>query len=106
MAIKYTEIFSKIKNSPLNEEELSILKEVEIYIDDEISKTFDGGTVRINLDIVKFVKHRIPPLRKEMLHNKIIEIYYEAGWKCGYEYGEDDGPNRPGFDYWVLAGRV
>jgi hypothetical protein len=39
------------------------------------------------------------------MFKELEKRYRNAGWKAVIIYGEDDGPNRPGQDYWVLSGK-
>ena len=105
MAVRYNDLMDKLEKGPLTQEELRMIDDAEILIDNEIMKDFTGGSVSIALDIAQFRGKKIPDVRKELMFEFLENKYKEAGWKCKIEYGEDDGPNRPGFDYWVLTGK-
>ena len=123
MAIKYKfvkeEIKKKIdrlKNDPLSKEEEAIVSTIEKYVDDEIRKQFTemNSEVSIDMGIYNFVydpyaksvyNPGIVSWRKIALQKELENRFKLAGWKTYIEYGEDDGPNRPGIDYWVLSGK-
>ena len=88
MAIRQKEILRKLKEEDFNEEELSLLKDIEDYIDKIITDTYNGGEIWIDLSIAKFFYH---PIKKKMcnylpdfiikykdvdgnIHTEIIEI--------------------------------
>lgn len=105
MAIKYRDLMDELENAPMTPAEQKILEETEFFIDNKIKESFDGGTVSIDLDIAEFKGKKIPEPRRLLLVKALEQIYDKAGWKSRIEYGEDDGPNRPGFDYWILSGK-
>ena len=113
MAIKYKEVKDKIEKTPLTESELSIIKEVEDLIDNKIKKDFNGGEISIELGTANFTyiqnwnksPENIPDFRKQLMFKELERRFKAAGWKCVVMYGEDDGPNRPAIDYWVLSGK-
>lgn len=113
MAIKYKEVKDKIEKTPLTESELSIIKEAEDLIDFKIKREFKGGDISIELGTVNFnyktncnkLPGNIPDFRKQLMFKELERRFKAAGWKCVVMYGEDDGPNRPGIDYWVLSGK-
>jgi hypothetical protein len=113
MAIKYKAISDKIKKGALTETELSVIEYVEKLIDQKIETSFDGNDVSIDLGLANFSYNKeinpktytIPGIRKELMFKELEKRYRNAGWKATIVYGEDDGPNRPGQDYWVLSGK-
>jgi hypothetical protein len=115
MAIKANTIKEKLEtklNEPLSKEELNLVRQTESYIDLIIEEESNklGKEFRIDLDFVTFNSHpdggnlrySIHEDRRIKMRRELEKRYKEAGWKFSVDYGEDDGPNRPGFDYWVL----
>jgi hypothetical protein len=41
--------------------------------------------------------------RKEIIEDILFDKYRQNGWKVEYKIGEDDGPIRPGTDYWIFT---
>ena len=118
MAVKYKELKKKIEEIPLNERELEVIKLIEAYIDSKLIEKFDNGPVSFGENLLRFkynpanphqvsweVFKDIKDTRKEIMTKELIERYDDAGWNIEYEYGEDDGPNRPAMDYWVFKGK-
>ncbi len=118
MAIKYQEIKEKLETAPFTKEELAIIAKVENHIDEKIKEKFDGGSITIDTDIIEFkfnpdapserswnVWQNIKSTRKSLMGDELKNRFESAGWKWKLQQGEDDGPNRPGFDYWILSGK-
>lgn len=113
MAIEYKRINDELKNAPLNEEELALIKDAESYIDSIILKDFKGGDVRVILSCPDFDYNHIkkehidlPHYRKEKMRNELDLIYKNAGWRITLDLDDGlDGPNMSGADYWVLRGK-
>lgn len=112
MAIKYGEVMDSISNLPLTKDELILIDEAEKHIDETILRVFDCGSISINLDIANFKwsakrddRIHIKEARRALMQKELEKRYMLAGWEIKINYGEDDGPNRPGFDYWVLSGK-
>lgn len=118
MAIKYKDIKEHLEKAPLTSEELKIVSRVENYIDEHIKELFDGDGIRLDVDLIDFKKNpddmkehswnvwpHIKSTRKALMTEELKSRYVKAGWKWKFEEGEDDGPNRPGFDYWILTGK-
>ena len=123
MAIEYKKIkddlkksIAKAMNDPLSDEEEIILNGVESYIDKEITKQFISFNSEISIDMGVYNFKYDPVSNKpynpaisfyriQALRNKLEQRFGSAGWKCKVVFGEDDGPNRPGIDYWVLVGK-
>jgi hypothetical protein len=107
MAINFKSLDDKFRNEPLKKDELQVIKEVEDYIDRELTSKYIGEPIKINLSIVKFQRtldlkfgRNIPPYRSGLMYDELIDRYYNAGWYTEEELN-DDGPN----DYWVLKGK-
>ena len=100
MAIKYQEILKKLQTDPLSNNELVLLRQAEEHIDSEITKNFGKRYYEVAIDecIVKFdysmklKKHiDIKQPRKELLQEKLIKIYENAGWELKFSDNIDDG---------------
>jgi hypothetical protein len=103
MAIKFEEVHNMYEsemNAPFCPEELSAIEEVEKQIDNKILKDFKRNPVYIDLQYTQF--SQFAPRRAGLMSAELEKRYREAGWYCSIEFGEDDGPNRPGQDYFIL----
>lgn len=112
MAIKFKDAQAALTDGPITEMEAKALDIVETYIDAIIRDNFDGKKVHIRMDIVDFsytpsgdMIVNIKDARKKLLKNTLLKRYTDVGWKTSTYTTEDDGPNRPGRDYLVLAGK-
>lgn len=113
MAIKFKDLKEKLDTTPLNEKEMSLIKDVEDYIDEQILEKYDKTvyrTVRIDMCYVNFSyspktrssiqdlgQSRIPKMKKELLKR-----YDVAGWDITYE--SNDGIM--GGDWMILKGKT
>lgn len=113
MAINFKEFKNKLDNTPLNEEEYKLIKDVEDYIDKKILTEYDKTIyqeVSIDMAYVNFSyspvsksgiqslgRSRIPKMRDELQKR-----YENAGWDISYR--SDDGMN--GGDYMILKGEI
>ena len=112
MAIKFAELQEKQKikdNLPLNEDELKVIAIHEDLIDRKILEGF-GKPYKIQVDLEYFnfsdsSYSRFSQIRKNKMKQELIFRYERAGWDLTVEFGEDDGPNRPAFDYMIITGR-
>jgi len=118
MAIKYKDIRDGLISMPLSNEENEIVSKVEEYIDKVIKEKFDINPIRIDRNIVEFDYDptekngqflggypNLKSTRKKLMTKELQTRFEKAGWKWELYHGEDDGPNRPGFDYWILTGK-
>lgn len=115
MAIKYKDIKETIVSRPFSNREISIIEKIENFIDDEIKTNFDNEPLRFNVSIIEFrydpiqktsyAFQDIKTIRKSLMSKELKRRYEAAGWVWEYESGEDDGPNRPAIDYWLLKGK-
>lgn len=118
MAVKYQEIKNKLEKTPLNKEELEIIAKVEAHIDELIKNKFDCTPIQIDFEVLEFkfnpdtpkehswnVWKDIKTTRKNLMTDELKKRYEDAGWTWKFYQGEDDGPNRPSFDYWILKGK-
>lgn len=118
MAIKYQEIKDMLETAPFTKEELAIIAKVENYIDEKIKEKFDCHSITMDTDILEFkfnpdapterawnVWVDIKSTRKSLMCEELKSRFEIAGWKWNLQKGEDDGPNRPGIDYWILSGK-
>lgn len=90
MAIKYQDLKNNLENDPLTETELSIIREVEEWIDEEIKATFgksyyeswiDKSIVTFNHNPVtnKHIETKEP--RRRAMSDELEKRYKKAGWK-------------------------
>lgn len=107
MVIKYKEIKKRLKEAPLSDEELKIIKKIENYIDKKILAIFDDNEIRIDLCIVNFLympgEDRQLNLKKEraiIMRTELDRRYCEAGWKISIL-----GSNMSELDYWIIKGK-
>lgn len=112
MAISFENIKNKLENPVLTREELIEIDKVEIYVDSVLIKEYKGDEVCLPLDKVDFTHssngsrdYNKASIRAKLQFKRLIERYAEAGWASEVRMNVgDDGPNRPGQDYWVLKG--
>jgi hypothetical protein len=90
MAIKYKELKEKLENDPLTNEELNLIGSIELWIDEEIRRTFgktyyeawiDKSIVTFNWNpnTKKHIDVREP--RRHVMRKELERRYTEAGWK-------------------------
>lgn len=111
MAIKYDEIFSKVKHDQLTNLELKHIQDAEDYIDQEIEKQFGkyNFTVEINNSIPTFQwssKNNkkitdILEVRKSYLVKELRKRYEDAGWKINIRLDPSGSMNS--CNYWILS---
>lgn len=89
--------------APLTSEELTEIGIREVSIDNLIKAEFDGKSVRVELKLFDFRNMRVPHDRQLFMSKNLILRYSQAGWILEEQFGEDDGPNRPGRDYMILT---
>jgi hypothetical protein len=111
MVIRQKEILRKLKEEDFNEEELSVLKDVEDYIDKTITDTYNGGEIWIDLSIAKFFYHPIKKksitlnnIRREKMYKELLARYYKAGWKTVLHLDDGSEGNMSGGDYLIIKG--
>ncbi len=113
MARRFKEAKDKLNNEPLSTKELSIVAEIEGYIDKEIFTKFNGDSVSIDLVIANFVYNPISKQtnellepRRNLMRKELDKRYKLAGWKVKVVYDDMlDGPNMSGPDLWVISGK-
>lgn len=113
MAVKFQDVDGKLRKSPLTTEELTMIDNVEEYIDSFIRENYTGESVSIDLQIVDFqydpVKKQsrsLPQARRKMMRQELEKRYKDAGWKISIDIDDVfDGPNVSGPDYWNLTGK-
>jgi hypothetical protein len=115
MAIKYKEFKKNLQTEPLTEEELTIIKETEDYIDSEILDQFPKssyGEVLIDLAYPTFTysKQRgalmdTNSYRRSMMRSELEKRYKAAGWKIQVKLDDGMELNFSGPDYWILKGK-
>ncbi len=114
MTINLKDIKSKLKNEPLTEGELSLVRATEEYVDSEILSQYGNSTlsdVSIDLRITsfkytpnftKFIYTKEP--RKLLMQKELERRYKNAGWKIDIKYDDGlDEPNMSGPDLWILS---
>lgn len=100
MALKFSEIKDKVYSEELSDNERMLVDEREEEIDSEIMQHFDG--VKANVSSTIFDFYSTSP-RQQVMKNYLIKKYNKAGWDIKYYMGEDDGPNRPGAEYYIFS---
>jgi hypothetical protein len=119
MAIDFKEKFSTLKNKdvePLTQEELGYIKQVEDYIDSEISKKLSTDNLQVYIDktcvdfgynpITKNMFKEMTSSRKKFLREELLSRYERANWLIDWYFDDGlDGPNRSGGDYLILKGK-
>lgn len=114
MAIRYSDLKKDIESKPISSKGLEYINILEDYIDGTIKKQFDiNKSIYIELEYIQFrgtpynnyFEIDLSSTEKEKMTKEIEKRYSEAGWESKIEYGDDDGPNRPGQNYWVLKGK-
>ena len=118
MAVKFEDVKKVINETQLNENELVIIARIENHIDKTIKEKFDNNTISFDTEVFEFnfnpdrpsqyswdVFKDIKTTRKKLMSKELIRRYEEAGWEVKLEYGEDDGPNRPAINHYVLKGK-
>ena len=108
MAILYKEVKQKYEdkmNAPFTKEELSSIEFIEKTIDTKISLDFKDDEISFYLSEVNFSKTNFPHRRQKLMYRELEKRYEAAGWKTKIYDTDDDGPNRPGFTYWVIFGK-
>ena len=114
MAVNYKDLKEKSKNSPLTSTELSIIDEVEKYIDKEIYRQYKSSGDQIYIDLC-YVNFSYKPGgaiqnlgydRTSLMRKELEGRYKKAGWKMNVKMDDGlDGPNFSGPDYWILSGK-
>ncbi len=118
MAINFKDIKDELEKAPFSKEEFSVINKIETYIDKQIKENFDGNGLSFDTNVLDFkfnpdntsepswnVFKEIKSTRKQLMTEELKQRYEIAGWKWRLIEGEDDGPNRPGLDYWLLRGK-
>lgn len=113
MAVNFKEINDELHNAPLSDVELTMINNVEVYIDKEILKKFTGSDVSIDLRIITFDYDPLyskmiylPDARKKLMRKELENRYKNAGWKFRVQMDDMlDGPNMSGPDLWILTGK-
>lgn len=111
MAIRQKEILRKLKEENFNEEELSLLQDVEDYIDKRIIDTYNGGEIFIDLFVAQFYYHPIRKksitlnsIRRDKMHKELISRYNKAGWQTRIHFDDGSEGNMSGSDYLIIKG--
>ena len=114
MALNYKELKKQLDATPLSNRELSLIRDVEEYIDAEIMKQFDKSIYReVNIDLV-YVRFDYSPTlkkpisdlevsRKPLMQENLINRYKDADWEVTYRL--DEGMSMCGADYMILKGK-
>ncbi len=106
------ELTLKEQTKNLSEEEKRAMDGLEAHIDHKIKENFNNGRARVldfwwewdRSDLVKpYMSLR--ENRQRIVREALFEKYRENGWKVEIEYGEDDGPNRPGIDSFIFTAK-
>jgi len=103
MALEFKNVKEKLETTPLTNEELEIISEVERFIDDKIESNFDNRPLYFNLSIVQFqlgLNGRIliiKQTRRNLMYKELENRYLKAGWKVSID---DDQGNQD----WILKG--
>tara|TARA_R110000772_G_scaffold17946_3_gene49989 strand:+ start:139805 stop:140137 length:333 start_codon:yes stop_codon:yes gene_type:complete len=109
MGIKFDDLIDGLVNAPLTDKEVIAFKECERLIDFGILESFDVSEIHIPTHIIEctggFVSSEINKTRRKKIAKEIKKYYKKLGWKFTFYMGEDDGPNRPGAEYYILTGR-
>lgn len=118
MAVAYKDIRDGLLNAPLTNDELNIIAKVENFIDERIKERFDGSSISFETKVLDFnfnpdnpkefafsTFKDIKTTRKQLMKKELMRRFEVSGWEWKLEEGEDDGPNRPAIDYWLLKGK-
>jgi hypothetical protein len=101
------DLSTKEQSKTLSPEEKRAIAELELYIDKCLKETYSEGRAHVmeffynQQQIPAF--YRLKPARKKIVQEILFDKYREAGWNIKLEVGEDDGPNRPGIDFWIFT---
>ena len=105
------EIIGKAFSEKFNPDEIEAYDGLEKYFDERIEDTFDGKKASViepplysNEKIREY--NSLKSHRKEIVLQSLLVKYAENGWDWKIEYGEDDGPNRPGYDYYIFTPKI
>jgi hypothetical protein len=111
MAIRQKEILRKLKEEDFNNEELSLLKDIEDYIDKKITDTYNGGEIYVDLAIAQFYFHPIRKksitlnnIRRDKMYKELISRYKKAGWQTRIHFDDGTEGNMSGSDYLIIKG--
>lgn len=101
------ELTLKEQSKNLSPEEASAMNQLEAYIDKKIKASFTRGQASVcdfwydRQEVPSF--YELKHVRKEIVREILFDKYRENGWSIKLEVGEDDGPNRPGLDFWIFT---
>jgi len=113
MAIKFKDLKQKLDTTPITEEELVLIKDVEDYIDAQILEQYDKTIYREVVIDMSYVEFRYSPRTKSMIQglglsripkmrNELQGRFKNAGWEITYR--SDEG--MMGGDYMILKGKT
>lgn len=98
-------LFEKEQTQVLSADEKVAAEDLENFIDNEIKRTFLSGIAHVNefsFRVSKFTS--LNSVRKKIVQEQVFSKY-DKFWTYKYEFGEDDGPNRPAIGYWVFTAK-
>jgi len=98
------DLTAKEQSKVLSPEEKQALTELELFIDKSLKNSYIRG--RASVYDFWYAREECPiycalkDVRKKIIRELMFDKYHEKGWRIHLIEGEDDGPNRPGIDYW------
>lgn len=116
MAVKFKELRKKLESTPLTEDELILIKNVEDYIDEIIVEKYDQSLyheVSIDMAYTRFsyspkTQSIIQGLGQSRIPKMVAELerrYKVAGWEIKYHIDDGLEGNMSGGDYMILKGK-
>jgi hypothetical protein len=101
------ELSAKEQSKVMSKEETDAMKELEIFIDSRIKESYTRGKAYVPSFTYRGIGcfRNLKEARKEIIQKILFDKYRESGWSIKFEVGEDDGPNRPGMDYWIFSAK-
>jgi len=99
----------KEQSKELSETEKAAIAQMEQYIDNGIRESFEDGKASVadflwaRNELPAYMELKYP--RRKIVTEILMDKYREGGWRVKYEVGEDDGPNRPGVDFWIFTAK-
>ena len=117
MAIKFKDLKQKLDGAPITEEELSLIQDVENYIDEIILEKYDKSIyheVSIDMAYTRFsysprTQSVIQGLGQSRIPKMVTELerrYKAAGWQIRYHIDDGTEGNMSGGDYMILKGKT
>lgn len=86
MAVLFKDVKEKLQTTPLNEVELGLITDLELFIDDLLITGFDNQSLFILSEYIDFDKMSnrtsiaMKTTRKNLMRQELIRRYEKAGW--------------------------